>query len=59
MQNKLKSALTKVKLLRRQRQRLNVKLIDILKDARNKKILREESFEILSNEFESTFKHIL
>lgn len=43
MQNKLTSALTKVKLLRRQRQRLNIKLIDILRDARNNKILYKES----------------
>lgn len=57
--NKLTSTLTEIKLLSRQKRRLHVKLIDLLKDAKNKKILHKESYEILSSEFETTFKHIL
>ncbi|XP_070157920.1 uncharacterized protein [Polyergus mexicanus] len=59
MKNKLTAALTKVKLLNRQKQRLNVKMIDLLKEAKSKKILHEESYDILSSEFEATFKYII
>ncbi|KAM0728872.1 hypothetical protein ACS0PU_004226 [Formica fusca] len=59
MKNKLTAALTKVKLMNPQKQRLNVKMTDLLKDAKSKKILHEESYDILSSEFKATFKYIL
>lgn len=59
MKNKLTSALKKAKLFNRQKKRLNVKIADLLKKAKNQKILSEESYDILSSEFESTFNHIV
>ncbi|XP_011868749.1 PREDICTED: uncharacterized protein LOC105562481 [Vollenhovia emeryi] len=59
MKKKLTSALMKGKLLNRQKKRLNAKMTELLKKAKEKKILHEESYDILNSEFESTFKHIV
>lgn len=59
MKNKLSVATSKIKLLNRQRKRLNGKLNDLLKEAKDKKMLDDNSYTILNNDFQNTFAHIV
>lgn len=59
MRQKLQNATKKLKLLNRQKKRRDAKIDNLLKQAKDKKILDNESYNILHKDFKSTFAHLV
>jgi len=59
IRQRLINATTKIKLLNRQKKRRDTKIDNLLKEAKDKKILNNQSYDILNKDFRSTFAHIV
>ncbi|CAL1682557.1 unnamed protein product [Lasius platythorax] len=59
MRQKLQNATKKLKLLNRQKKKRDAKIDNLLKQAKDKKILDNESYNILHKDFKSTFAHLV
>lgn len=59
MRQKLKNATKKIKLLNRQKKTRDAKIDNLLKQAKDKKILDNESYNILHKDFKGTFARLV
>lgn len=59
LQQRIKSATIKIKLLNKQIKRRDTKISDLLERAKQQQILNAESYETINMDFQNTFTHIV